>query len=357
MKHKIVSAAITLGFVGASILTATPAQALSTVTSGDPALVQATKTALGSRYHNSVSVAHVNLNTNTTKYAHFGASNTLEYEIGSLAKPFTGHLLAQAIERGEVTADQTVGSLLPTLASKPVGTVKLSELATHRSGLPSIPSSYDWQRSYMQYTFYGKDPYIFDVPTLLTHASNSYSSYNRGKYVYSNMGNSVLGHALAAAAGTTYKQLLQERMLTPLGLASTTLPETQANLAVNAPLGKSSSGKVMQAWTMNAYAPAGGIRSNTADMASFAKQLLEGTVPGSDAMNPKVVMSASGEQGWLWGIYKENGVTYVNHLGQTGGFSAGIVLDTTNKKAVVILSNTSVAVDAEMMALIKNQNL
>lgn len=356
MKYKILSAAITVGFLGASIITSTPTQALSTVTSGDPALVQATKTALGKRYHNSVSVAHINLNTNTTKYAHFGASNTLEYEIGSVAKVFTGHLLAQAIERGEVTADQTVGSLLPALASKPVGTVKLSELATHRSGLPSIPSSLDWTRAYSQYTFYGKDPYIFDVPTLLTHAANSYKAANRGKYVYSNMGDSVLGHALAAAAGTTYKQLLQDRMFTPLGMTSTTYPETAANLAPGAPLGKSSTGKTMAAWTMNAYAPSAGIRSNTADMASFAKQLLEGTVPGSDAMNPKIIVSTTSEQGWLWGIYKENGITYLNHLGQTGGFSAGIMLDTTNKKAVVILSNTSVAVDTELMALIKNQN-
>lgn len=356
MKKRFFNALMAIGLLGAFSLQSIPVEALSTVTSGDPALIQATKTALGNRYHNSVSVAHVNLNTGATKYAHFGASDSLQYEIGSIAKVFTGHLLAQAIERGEVTADQTVGSLLPALASKPVGTVKLSELATHRSGLPSIPSSYDWQRSYMQYLWYGKDPYIFDVPTLMTHAINSYSSYNRGKYVYSNMGDSVLGHALAAAAGTTYKQLLQDRMLTPLGMTASIYPETAANLPAGAPLGKSSSGKTMAAWTMNAYAPSAGIRSNTTDMASFAKQLLEGTVPGSDAMQPKIVVSSTSEQGWLWGIYKDAGNTYVNHLGQTGGFAAGIVLDTTNNKAVVIMANTSVAVDGAMMSLIRNQN-
>jgi len=46
-------------------------------------------------------------------YAHFGADEHTEYEIGSLTKTFTGQLLADAIERGEVTADTRAGALLP----------------------------------------------------------------------------------------------------------------------------------------------------------------------------------------------------------------------------------------------------
>jgi CubicO group peptidase (beta-lactamase class C family) len=70
----------------------------------------------------------------TVTYAGFGADEHTEYEIGSLTKTMTAMLLADAIERGEVTADTKIGALLP-LGSTPVADVTLAEPAGHRSGL------------------------------------------------------------------------------------------------------------------------------------------------------------------------------------------------------------------------------
>ena len=67
-------------------------------------------------------------------YDHFGADEHTQYEIGSLTKTFTALLLADAIRRGEVTADTEVGALLP-LDGAPIADVALAELASHRSGL------------------------------------------------------------------------------------------------------------------------------------------------------------------------------------------------------------------------------
>src|SRR6266516_1613548 len=57
-----------------------------------------------------VSVAVVD--GSTVRYANFGADENAQFEIGSITKAFTGLLLADAIERGEVTADTKVGALL-----------------------------------------------------------------------------------------------------------------------------------------------------------------------------------------------------------------------------------------------------
>ena len=46
-------------------------------------------------------------------YAGFGADETAVYEIGSLTKTFTSASLADAISRGEVTAETRLGDLLP----------------------------------------------------------------------------------------------------------------------------------------------------------------------------------------------------------------------------------------------------
>ena len=40
-------------------------------------------------------------------------------------------------------------------------------------------------------------------------------------------------------------------------------------------------------WTINAWAPAGGVRSITADMVRYARALLDGSAPGIDALTPR----------------------------------------------------------------------
>jgi CubicO group peptidase (beta-lactamase class C family) len=337
-----------------------PAPTPPVVKPGDDAvLVAATKKALGSTYHVNTSTAFIDLRDGTTRYANIGpdAVSTRHYEIGSITKAFTGQLLADAIARGEVTADQKVGTLIPTLAAKPVGSVTLQQLATHTAGLPSIPSSSDMSQANMQFSMYGKDPYIFNNTQLYTHAINSYNANNRGKFIYSNMGSALLGHAVAAASRTTYKNLLQTRMLGALGMTNSIYPETAANLPAGSPLGKTSGKKTVSAWTMNAYAPAGGIRSDIADMASYAKQILQGTAPGMDALNGKYAINTSGSsQGFGWESHTNNiiaGRTLNAKNGMTGGFSSIILLDRTRGTAVVILSDTAVSVDSQAIALMK----
>jgi hypothetical protein len=104
---------------------------LSTMVSGDAELAARARPLLPGAL-DRVSIAVVD--GSTTTYAHFGADEHTQYEIGSITKTFTGLLLADAIQRGEVTADTTVGALLP-LGGAPIADVTLAELASHRSGL------------------------------------------------------------------------------------------------------------------------------------------------------------------------------------------------------------------------------
>ncbi len=63
--------------------------------------------------------------------------------VGSISKTVTGMLFAEAISRGEVQPDTTAGSLLPVLRGSPAERLTLSNLATHRSGLPVQPPTAD----------------------------------------------------------------------------------------------------------------------------------------------------------------------------------------------------------------------
>jgi CubicO group peptidase (beta-lactamase class C family) len=113
--------------LGGALTRPSPPSLSSTVT-GDPELAARARPLLG-RPLDRVSIAVVDGPTVT--YANFGANEDSESEIGSMTKTFTGLLLADAIERGEVTADTQLGALLPP-AGAPVAYVTLAELASHR---------------------------------------------------------------------------------------------------------------------------------------------------------------------------------------------------------------------------------
>src|SRR4051812_8369022 len=66
------------------------------------------------------------------------------FEIGSVTKTFTGTLLADMVERGQVSLTDPVAGLLPPEASVPSRggrQITLEDLATHPSGLPRNPSN------------------------------------------------------------------------------------------------------------------------------------------------------------------------------------------------------------------------
>jgi CubicO group peptidase (beta-lactamase class C family) len=78
-------------------------------------------------------------------------------------------LLADAIQRGEVTADTNVGALLP-LGGGPIADVTLAELASHRSGLSAqgmqVEETIPFALRYLTH----RDPFVHDVDGVLAIA-------------------------------------------------------------------------------------------------------------------------------------------------------------------------------------------
>ena len=104
---------------------------------GDEQLAARAAGLLGSR-HPRFAVATVTATTTTV--ASRGAELGADFEIASISKGLTGLLYADALARGEIRRDSTLGELLP-LAGTPVAGVTLDSLSTHRSGLPGLPRS------------------------------------------------------------------------------------------------------------------------------------------------------------------------------------------------------------------------
>lgn len=329
---------------------------LSTEATGDAAL--ASSLAAGAPVEPGArdTLAAVVIDPDAVTFAGLGADENTEFEIGSITKTFTALLLAQAVERGEVALDDPVGAYLDLGDSAAAGAT-LGELSSHRSGLPRIATTVPALATSLWSSYRGNDPYPYDLDALTGHARAAELT-DRGTVAYSNLGVALLGQALAAATGTDYADLLQGRIFDPLGMTATSLPGSTDGLADNARTGYTVAGRPADAWTLNAYAPAGGIRSTTADMALYAQALL--SADPALGVDPAAVLDpqeAAGDDpliGLAWFTQAPDDGTATWHNGGTGGFASMIALDRDAKRAVLVLGNTAASVDALAMTILED---
>jgi CubicO group peptidase (beta-lactamase class C family) len=352
---RLIAAGAAVVVLAGGVLAAPRPPTLSTTATGDPTLATSLTAGAAREPGARDTLAGAVIDPDGVTFAGLGADENTEFEIGSITKTFTALLLAQAVERGEVTLDDQAGDYLD-LAGSAAAEVTLGELSSHRSGLPRIATAPSALATSLWSSYRGSDPYPYDLDALTGHARAA-ALTDRGTVAYSNLGVALLGQALAAAADTDYADLLHERIFDPLGMTDTSLPATPDALAADARTGYTVAGRPADAWTMHAYAPAGGIRSTIADMARYAQALLD--ADPALGVDPARMLDPQGDPddgpliGLAWFTQAPEDGTATWHNGGTGGFTSMIALDRESNRAVIVLGNTGASVDAVAMTILE----
>ncbi len=159
----------------------------------------------------------------------------------------------------------------------------------------------------------------------------------------------LLGDALAARAGTSYEQLVTERVLTPLGMSDTrvTVPPGRAHSLLQ---GHSPRGRPRP--PIEDFMPAAGaLRSTVEDMLRFLGACLqapEGSLGRALdlAQRPHAPLGRGLQMGLCWVVLARRGhPRVVWHSGGTWGFRAFAGFAPERGTAAVVLSNTARSVD------------
>ncbi len=264
------------------------------------------------------------------------------FEIGSINKTFTGTLLADMVARGEVALEDPVAEYLPeglTVPSWEGREITLLDLATHHSGLPRLAGNHmpaDMSNPYADYT----------VETMYEFLSTHELRREPGtEFEYSNLGMGLLGHALGRAAGTTYRELLRERILEPLGMERTGYA-LEGELGEWMTTGHDENGEVTSFWFgTDAIDGAGGLRSSVEDMLVY----LEANIGPPETDLERAMRDAQQVRkridddqgiGLGWAVREHEGRTLLVHGGGTGGFSTMIGFDPEKGVGFIRLTNT-----------------
>lgn len=304
---------------------------------GNPELARAAARILGDDHGD---LAVVSITADSTRFAYLGAEPRQEYEIGSLTKVMTGQLLADAVARGEVTLDTPVGDLVE-LGDAPISVASLESLATYRSGLslwgPGPPSRTGaWDEEVLV-----ANPYEYRQVEMIDRAKADPLA-TKGRFSYSNIGLALLGTALADQAGTSYDELLADRLLEPLGMERTHVGRADDR---NQSRGFTTDGRRSMPWNLRGFASAGGVRSTIEDMALWARSIMETPTGEYDTFKALHVDDEGNGVGLGNYTTTRNGDEIIWKTGQTGGFASLLVVDRTNQRALVVLSRSAVPFD------------
>ena len=310
---------------------------------GNPVLATTAAGLLG-RHHTVAAVANVTPDGAAT--ATIGASPDADFEIGSVSKALTGMLYREAVEIGRVTPTTTLGSLLPIAGHGAVEHVTLESLATHCSGLPRLPPAMEpLTRTWRLYTK-GENPYGDTLVELLAQTRDI--AVGPPRSLYSNLAFQLLGHAVAAASGVRYVELLQSWF----GDAFYA-PAAAEELRPEALIGVSRRGRARAPWVGEGIAPAGGIRASIGTMHELLQRILDGSAPGLSALDPDTEFSRGVRIGAGW-ITLDHGAQPITwHNGGTGGFRSWIGVDRAAGVGAVVLTARDASVDRAGFRLVQ----
>ena len=269
------------------------------------------------------------------------------FEIGSITKTFTALLLADAVVRNSLALADPVEAALPAglkLRDSADAPIRWVDLATHRSGLPRLPTNLAPRNA--------ADPFAdYDEAMLLRFLRDFQPTRARDtRWEYSNLGYGLLGWALGRAAQSTYPRLLAERVLQPLGMGRSALA-LPGRATEGLVVGHDAEKRPVPHWHFDVLAGAGALVMPAADLARFAQAALDpDSTPLAEAFRltqRRHAADGSGRNamGLGWNRSTLDGRTLLNHDGGTYGFSSSLWLDPQRHRASAVLANALVEVN------------
>jgi CubicO group peptidase (beta-lactamase class C family) len=289
------------------------------------------------------------------------------FEIGSVTKVFTGLLLAQSVERGDVKLDDTVGKLLAG---------KVDAFSQSQSQSPPLPPAVASVTLRQLVTHTGCMPVMADGVTGGAPLAEQFRSFDRPMFwaalarikltaaappceaAYSNFGMALLGQLLAERYGTSWGELVRARITEPLGMNDTVISlGDKASRMAPAFAGD----RRQPLFDMQAYAPASALRSTAADMLTFSRAVLAGAGgplgPAAARMLTPLARYEGAEIGYAVMVRgPEGGRRTYWHAGLTEGYRTLWLLAPDTGEAIVVLSsNARAPMQAVMLAIGKSR--
>ncbi len=261
------------------------------------------------------------------------------FEIGSISKVLTANILSKFIIEKKVGLNDNISSYIG-LKLKDSAKISFKSLANHTSGIPRMPNNFSNSSKKNPLNPY-KDYNVDDLEIYLSD-SLKINHDTKGKFLYSNLGFAMIGYTLSKIDNQDYKSMFNEYIFSKYKMNNTTFEKEKVNnLLVK---GLNSQGNEVPNWDFQIFGPAGGILSNTEDMAKYIIAQFDKTDKELQLLRKQTSKINTGlgmGLGWFIEKPKSNKKKMYRHGGNTGGYSSMMIVDVNNKNGIIILSNVT----------------
>ncbi len=271
------------------------------------------------------------------------------YRAGSISKLFTATAAMQLAEQGKLDIDKPLQTYLPEFCIKSrfqnAGLITPRNLMTHHSGLPSDLLKGMWTKH--------PEPFENDVKRLKDEYIANPPNY---VFSYSNVGVTLLGHAVEKVAGRDFASYLETSVLRPLGMTNSAFSQASDST----PLGAKAYNKGEEARELPLRdLPAGGLNTTVLDLSRFMEMVFAGGRIGDrQIIKPETLAEMLRPQnvdvpldfdlriGLAWFLndtYVWNAGLVATHGGGTLNHHSLLVTLPEHKLGVVVMSNSATA--------------
>jgi CubicO group peptidase (beta-lactamase class C family) len=263
-----------------------------------------------------------------------------KFNLGSMNKMFTATAIAQLVEKGVLSYDETIAKYVDEswLPSEATEKITIAHLLSHTSGLGSYFNDTYWNGSRQLYRE------VNDFKPLVAGEQLDFEPGER--FRYSNTGMLILGVVIESATGGSYFDYIRENVYASAGMTdsdSYDMDETVENLAV----GYDPDPESEYGWRNNYFmhvirgGPAGGGFSTVGDLHRFGRALVTGVLVSRESLDMMWTPHSDSDYGYGFGISEGPKGKVVGHSGGFPGINGNLSIFVDAGYIVAVLSNYS----------------
>lgn len=263
------------------------------------------------------------------------------FDIASVSKQFTGLAVAMLLEEKKVSLDDSIRKYLPEVPDFGQ-TVTLRHLVHHTSGLR------DWPGTLMLAGWRFDDVIAFGDIMEMVSRQEELNFEPGSEYSYSNTGYNLLAEMAARVEGTSFRDLTDRTIFTPLGMKDTFFHDNHEEIVKKracayAPGGKGGFKKIGNSLTAMGSSS---LFSSVDDLIKWVINFDDHAVGGSrviEKMEERGVLNSGKPIDYAFGqsVWAYRGAKAVSHSGGWAGFRTYLIRFPDLRFSVIVLSNVS----------------
>lgn len=251
-----------------------------------------------------------------------------KYRIGSISKMFTSCLVFKAVEENKLNLNQTIDIYFPTIEN--AKKITIGNLLNHRSGIHNFTNNPE----YLKYNTQPKSEK--EMVEIIAKGKSDFEPDSKADYSNSNY--VLLSYILEKTYKKSYKEILNSKIVKPLGLKNTYFGG-KTNLLNNECYSYNHVSKWEKETETDLSIPmgAGAIVSNPTDLTEFINNLFSNKIIGEKSLEQMKTIKDKFGMGLLQVPFHDK--KGYGHTGGIDGYRSVVYFFPESKLAVALTSN------------------